>query len=322
MHRSASVDFFKLLLAFCVVALHAHIFTESSTFLSFIFVNGILRIAVPLFFMLNGYYFYNLLYRKLPVGPWVKRMAFLYALWMVIYAPFYVPTDFHSHIEMMKFLITLVVGYHHLWYLIGTLGAGGVLYFLRKKTDAQIFYTAIVLFAIGVVMQYVFDYGHSTHESINHLFNQDWMFRNFLLLGFPMFALGYLLAKDPRRLSIFSRQEAIGFASAGLVLLLIESGGNFFLHRIHDNFDNCAALILVCPFIFMLVLKMPGVLATDKVSKISTVIYFIHPLIISALTSLAFLPLGSSLAIAAVVISLLLAPAALKLNTRFSVNAF
>ena len=51
-----SLDTLKLILSVMVVFIHSRIFMDSSTLLDTFTSNGIFRIAVPIFFIINGYY--------------------------------------------------------------------------------------------------------------------------------------------------------------------------------------------------------------------------------------------------------------------------
>ena len=49
MERNLSIDILKVILAIAVVFLHTRIFYDLSTLLSHVFVQGIFRLAVPIF---------------------------------------------------------------------------------------------------------------------------------------------------------------------------------------------------------------------------------------------------------------------------------
>ena len=57
MQRNISIDLLKLALAVCVVFLHTHIFYDYSSLLEHSLVQGLFRIAVPVFLVITGYYF-------------------------------------------------------------------------------------------------------------------------------------------------------------------------------------------------------------------------------------------------------------------------
>ena len=57
MARNISLDITKILLACMVVALHVGIFIDLNPVSYQITVNGLFRIAVPIFFIINGFFF-------------------------------------------------------------------------------------------------------------------------------------------------------------------------------------------------------------------------------------------------------------------------
>ena len=58
--RNLSLDYLKVFLAVCVVFLHGGWLYDINELVGYLHVNGLFRIAVPLFFIINGYYFYNI----------------------------------------------------------------------------------------------------------------------------------------------------------------------------------------------------------------------------------------------------------------------
>lgn len=60
MERNISVDILKLVLSFMVVGLHTNFLRDLSFPVGYVLKNGFFRMAVPLFFIINGYYFYNI----------------------------------------------------------------------------------------------------------------------------------------------------------------------------------------------------------------------------------------------------------------------
>ena len=64
MERNLSIDILKVILAIAVVFLHTRIFYDLSTLLGHVFVQGIFRLAVPIFLVITGYYFFYQMERK------------------------------------------------------------------------------------------------------------------------------------------------------------------------------------------------------------------------------------------------------------------
>jgi len=54
MERLKYLDYFKVLLALMVVGLHAEVFGGRESLLGYLLVNGVVRSAVPVYFLING----------------------------------------------------------------------------------------------------------------------------------------------------------------------------------------------------------------------------------------------------------------------------
>lgn len=87
--RNLSLDALKIVMAMMVVGLHAGFLRDVHPGLSHFFTNGLFRVAVPTFLVINGYFLERQLDQGL--GAWVRRVALLYGLWMAIYAPLWLP---------------------------------------------------------------------------------------------------------------------------------------------------------------------------------------------------------------------------------------
>ena len=116
MERNITLDFLKVILAMMVVGLHSGFLSDMSTVLSYLSVNGIFRVAVPLFFMINGLFFYDVLSNN-NQRKWFLRIFSLYSFWMLFYVYFWFRPETFNFYNILKIVKTLVVGYHHLWYL-------------------------------------------------------------------------------------------------------------------------------------------------------------------------------------------------------------
>ncbi len=295
MQRNAGTDGLKIALAMMVVALHASLFTETAEYLNYLFVNGLLRIAVPTFFIINGFYFYPLIAKRRPFWGWARRLGALYGLWMLIYLPFYWPEHLGASRDQIGLLEKFVFGYHHLWYLVGTLGAGAVLYVLRNRSDRQILGIGAGLFMAGYVIQAISMYAPPEHGLSGYLFHSGWIFRNFLFFGFPLFSMGYLIAKH-RLHKAPRRDPQLLFAILGAVILLVlESTAHYYLQPLKDGVDMYLSLLILCPLIFIFFHSRSARLNTDFLSKLSTAIYLTHVLFINILLNAGWMEQGTAL---------------------------
>lgn len=267
MSRNVAIDVLKLILAFMVVGLHVGIGGEFLT-------NGLFRIAVPLFLLINGYYFFPILSKGNEIS-WLKRLVSLYCIWMLIYSYFWfhIPdATVQSYINLLR---VMFIGYHHLWYVSGMIGAAIILIFLKKSNNIQLITLATLLFLIGVIIQYSGNYHYFKGSYLDNLFNQHFSHRNFLFFSLPFFVIGYLINK-------YSVQTKIGFrlsvflSGIGLTLLLLESITNYQQPTRDGGFDNYFSLIIVCPAIFILFGKIKIEADTKSIALFSSAIYFLH----------------------------------------------
>ena len=94
-----SFDLIKFIGCFFVVMIHAKTFYSFSEGLDFVFVNILASVAVPLFFVISGFFLFsklefeenklvNSLKNKKKIGKTVYRLFVLYFLWTLFYFVF------------------------------------------------------------------------------------------------------------------------------------------------------------------------------------------------------------------------------------------
>ncbi|WP_066750861.1 acyltransferase family protein [Chryseobacterium glaciei] len=267
--RSLSIDVLKIILAFFVVFLHMHLLRDYHPSLSYVLVNGLFRIGVPVFLIITGYYFYFVdTFDKLK--KWTVRTFLLYSIWSIIYIPLWKEGSVFTNIFF---------GYHHLWYLIGTLFAGILLFALRKKSTSVLVATIIVLFGIGYIIQLLGNMHYFTGE-VDSTLNLYPFYRNFLFVCFPFLGIGFLIKK----LNIDVKQKPsliLVLASVGLVIF--ESFLNYKVIRLKqkESIDLLISLLIACPLIFLYCKNLPFKTDSKILASLSTAIYLVHPLIMN-----------------------------------------
>lgn len=185
MERNVCLDVLKLSMAFMIVGLHAHFLRDISSLAEYLTVQGLFRIAVPIFLLINGYYFYTVVSAH-KCGIWFKRVFLLYIIWMSVYSYFWFPPPDLSIIWFVKFAHKIIIGYHHLWYISGMIGAA-LLVMLLKEADTRLLITSIILtFAGGVAIQYIGNYHLYEGTIVDRFFNFNWFHRNFFFF-LPLF---------------------------------------------------------------------------------------------------------------------------------------
>lgn len=279
MKRNIALDILKLILAFMVVGIHTGFLANISVMGQYLTVNGIFRIAVPIFLLISGFYFYPVLNKGNSIY-WFKRILYMYLFWMLFYSYFWFrPTDI-SFIEIARIIYTFIIGYFHLWYLPAILGAAALVILFRKLSLKLMIGIILIAFAGGVAIQYAGNYHIIDNQTIDEFFNKTWIYRNFLFFGFPFFSIGFLINK-------FSIQERISLKLSvilsiiGFFLLICESYFNYIDPLRDGGFDNLMSLLIVCPAVFLLFMKLDFQGSSKQLSFYSAGVYFIHPIFLS-----------------------------------------
>lgn len=313
MNRNFSLDILKLLMAFMVVGLHAGFLEEFSGLGAYLSVNGIFRIAVPVFLVINGFYFFPILAKK-SHSLWFKRVIILYAVWMCFYAYFWFQLPETSLVGITKLVIEIIIGYHHLWYISGMLGAA-LLLLLLKKTSSKFFLMTIVLFSLtGVTIQYLGNYHYFEGSVLDKLFNLNWFHRNALLFSYPFFCIGYLINKHKIHEKI-TFSNAIIMTFLGFILLMIESYVNYYQEGREGGFDNYLSLLLVSPFVFITFFRLSIQGDSKNIALYSSAIYFIHSFFLSIFRSHTELE-STMITLVCIIASIVSAYFIIKINDR------
>lgn len=267
--RSLSIDILKIILAAFVVCLHMHIFRDSFPSVSYVLVNGLFRIGVPVFLIISGYFFFfidNISRLK----KWSVRILLLYIIWSAVYFPFWKEDD--------NYILNILFGYHHLWYLIGTFFAGLLLFTVRKIPVKMLAGLILVFFCSGYAIQYLAN-SHYFSGELDVLLNLFPTYRNFLFVCFPFLGIGFLIKK----LGIDVRQKPSVFwmlISVGLVMVEAFLNIKIFNLNRKESVDLLFSLLIACPVLFLYAKNITVKTDSKILASISTAIYLIHPLLI------------------------------------------
>ncbi|MFL9833302.1 acyltransferase family protein [Chryseobacterium terrae] len=269
MGRNLSIDVLKIILAFFVVFLHMNFLKESHPVISFLLVNGLFRMAVPVFLVITGFYFFHIDHVK-KLKKWLFRTFLLYAIWMLIYI---------SHWEdNEQILLTIIFGYHHLWYLIGTFFSGIILYFLRNQNSKILIALTIILFLLGYTVQVLGNLHYLNAES-DSLLNDYLLYRNFLFVCFPFLTIGFLLHKHQIDISKYKHSSLTFIVS---VLSVVAEAYFNYKYISKESTDILFSLIFASPLLFLYCQKIYIKTTSKILASFSTAIYVVHPLIMKS----------------------------------------
>lgn len=295
-----------------VVGIHSGFLSDISALGRYLTTAGLFRIAVPIFFVINGFFFFSVPPEK--IVTWFKRVIILYLFWTLVYIGYWFRAETINLFEIVRVIKTILVGHEHLWYLPAMVGAALVLLPLRKLTTPALLTIALVLYFIGLSIQYLGNYHVVANTSIDKILNSHFVYRNFLFFAFPFFAIGYLL----RRAEIykkFSLASIVSMTIIAVTLLLIENYLDFKFQVASKGFDIFLFLILVCPLVFITALKLDIRGESKTLALYSTGIYFIHPLFISLVKTYADMG-GTLLTLVVAILATLAAWLLIKINAK------
>jgi surface polysaccharide O-acyltransferase-like enzyme len=303
--RNFALDILKIISAIFIVCIHCDFFIEYDKTVSSLTTQGIFRIAVPIFFLTNGYYFRHAIERN-KIKKWIIRVLILYAVWMFIYSPLWFDLKIKSNV------ITVFVGFFNLWYLKALLICGIIMSVIKKINSKQLLVLALILFFIGGIIQYLGNHHVFKVNTLDQLINTIALYRNFLFLGLPFFVIGYLINKHNWHKNT-TKKQTIVFIIIGSLLVLIESYINFFFTK--ETIDILFSLILICPMIFIFTLELDYKINSKFIALFSTSIYLIHPWILTIL-KMIFIFDSTFLALLTIIFSFIISSIIIKLNTK------
>ncbi|AUX16931.1 acyltransferase family protein [Flavobacterium columnare] len=191
--RNNNLDVLKIIMAFLVIALHIFPVSKATGIeglISYEIASGITRIAVPTFFLISGYFLRN----KLNDKPylWKYTILLLYVVWQFIYLPDLIRFYNLGWFSKSDMILKLIYGYWHLWYLLATTIAVGLLYLLRNLSTA--IKTKLILFLL--ILGYSFQIGiQSNRLDLMFLYEIIGTTRNYLFFALPMMMIGTMYDK-------------------------------------------------------------------------------------------------------------------------------
>ena len=153
--RYGRLDQFRILAAALVVAIHTSPLASFSTGADFFLTRVLGRIAVPFFFMVTGQFIVSSFPEcgRKRVLDYVKKIAFLYAVSIIIYLPIGIYAGQYQKLNVADALRMLIFDgtFYHLWYfpacMLGVFLVYAMSCFLNR---GQMMIAAAVLYAAGL----------------------------------------------------------------------------------------------------------------------------------------------------------------------------
>lgn len=278
------LDIMKFVMAIVVVAVHARPEMAINSSVVRQIIDAIYSLAVPFFFMASGF----LLFRKISlplteegeqrIKSYLARICRLYLVWTIIYLPLTIYGFYIDGLSPIKAGVVflrniLLVGENYmswpLWYLLALIVSVGIIYGLLKLKVSKnlIVVCGICMALIGVGLDYCRE--SAFLQPVTDLyFSLFFKTRNGFFVGFLFVALGMWCA-NCERLPLW------------LTLMLFFVGVVGIIFSIPLSY----AFVTSAIFILSISLKLDIVKSvySSRLRGISTVVYFIHMIALSAL---------------------------------------
>lgn len=269
--RNAAVDALKLLLALFVVGIHGSFLDDVNRFAGYLLHNGLFRVAVPTYLVINGFYFERV--GSKDFRKWFLRLLGVFWIWTTLYSVFWFPA---AHERPFSILKAYTVGYYQLWYLSAAALAGAVLYLARGWRTGLLLAAAVALYGCGLLLQFAPDIPALDGTVLAELGRNDLYYRNFLFFGVPFMALGMLISRHEASLAASARW-VMPLSVLGVALVLVESALYWWLTPApHPELDLMVTLFPACPALFLMARQIHVAGNSKLLSQLATGIYLVH----------------------------------------------
>ena len=275
--KNNTLELLKLFASYMVVFIHVLFYGKLGNV-----VDALARFAVPFFFLVSGYYSYQITCKKIK-----KRIINILTLLMLssvcctifeiiillkynmngLSALFNKYTDLSTYVHLLVFNVPIVSG--HLWYLFAAIYVYVVFYFAVKFhiKEKVIFIMSLFLLLLHIFLGEVL--------SIFGIVLPIYFVRNFALTGLPFFALGLFVKKYEHKFRNVPNYMILVFVVLG-TLETIASRCFFGPNELYIGSLFVLAAI-VCVFIKYSDVKYPAFLTA--LEGCSTYIYIFHIMI-------------------------------------------
>lgn len=283
------LDLTQYIASLFVILIHCGRLAESD-FLHFTLKVFLGRLAVPLFLVTAGYFFY-LKQRENPkyARSYFKRQWQVYFFWSMIYLPYGIWFVKSMPLDPKLYLAAVPVGLgylgfcYHLWYFPALfLGFFLVRKLLKRLNYRIVFCICFLLFTLGATETYIGYLQGTKIQAIYTLYQHLFLTTRNGLFYTPIFILiGFFLASRSIEKS-FSKRHRWQYLVASLLLLAIES----LIVCSKQGTDKNFLFSLVPVSLFSMDLLLHAKIFTNRdfshLRKASQSLYFLHPIFLES----------------------------------------
>ncbi len=279
----AGIDYFRVIAALLVVAIHISPLENINETADFILTRIIGRVAVPFFFMTSGFFIFSDIQNdKAKIKSFINKTISLYIISIIIYIPVNIYAGYFKGNNLLsKILRDILINgtMYHLWYLPAAILGGIITWVLMAKIGhKRAFYVALCMYLVGLFGDSYFGVIENTSilaRFYDYIFKISDYTRNGLFFAPIFFILGSII-KNQR--ADYSRGSNFIALLISLSLMLAEG---LLLHKFQlQRHDSMYITLVPCMFfLFRFLLSYRG----NRVAYLGTgtmIVYIIHPMMI------------------------------------------
>ena len=287
--KNSTLELFKLFASYMVVFIHILFYGKFG-----VIIDALARFAVPFFFLVSGFYSYQITCEK--IKKRIRNILTLLVLaitccnlfeitTLLLWSPDDLAAFFDKYTHLSTYINLLIfntaVNFGHLWYLLAILYVYIIFYFVTQThvKDKVIFTISFLLLFLQIIL--------GEGLSVVGIKLPAFYVRNFALMGIPFFALGLFVKKYEYKFHNIPGYAILVSVVIGVLASVISryfSGENeLYLGSLFILFA------ITCTFIKYKDIKYPPFVTA--LEGCSTYIYIFH-LIISSVIYIAYNVLG------------------------------
>lgn len=287
MQRNQNIDLLKFIFSLCIIAIHVSLFKNVNTTLYHITTMGLMRIAVPFFFIVSGYYYYQKIKLNKDTKSYIYHIIKLFLIFesievMIYTIPLLSTIKQYGILPYIWKIFSVGLGGAY-WYLISLILSLCILTPLWKKQNI------FLMFIIGLVLyltvftndSYSSFFEQTTIQNIAMIHTKIWTWPQAGLCSSLFYlSLGALISQYQLQI------KGLHIFLVGSIFLLLLESSYLQSHGAKDA--NCyISLIFIVPLLFLYVQKHSYVFFdTYLLGKMSLYIYMIHQPLLNILRSL------------------------------------
>ncbi len=277
----AALDYLKFICSILVVIIHTTPLIDFGTKANNYSVNFLPRIAVPLFFMISGYFVFNKLDEPAKIRKYLFKILRMYLVFSLVYLPLDIQKLISGETAVSEYLKNFFLwrSYVHLWYLIALFYTVAAVYILYSKFHLKL-KTILIISGVmnlaGIILSCKYLLEKSFFSGAVNLYYDIFTdVTNALFFGF-YFVLGLYLRQNNAKIT---KRNYWLYAAVSFLLLTAET---LICQRVLQK-SNCQLLVFLIPtvlFIFLAACFSSVPESMEKHSlffrKQSTLIYLWH----------------------------------------------